>query len=113
MADRHEVESSTTTVPVSLDDLLSAPFAINVHESAEQIDIYIACGEIAGVMRPHPRIPSPAALVIPLREQSASGYAGIAWLEPNEDETTVTIFLAQGLVGQGPMAGGPAMTPAP
>jgi hypothetical protein len=65
------------------------------------------------VVRPHPRIPSPAALVIPLREQSASAYAGIAWMEPNEDETTVTIFLAQGLVGQGPMAGGPAMTPAP
>lgn len=113
MAERHEVETSSTVVPVRLDDLLAAPHAINVHQSAEQIDVYIACGEIAGVVRPHLRIPSPAALVMPLRELNGSGYAGIAWLEPNEDETTVTIFLAQGLMGRGPMGGRAVETPAP
>jgi hypothetical protein len=114
MAERHEVETSSTVVPVSLDDLLAAPHAINVHQSAEQIDVSVACGEVAGVVRPHPRIPSPAALVIPLRQLNDSGYAGIAWLEPNGDETTVTIFLAQGLVGRGPMGSqGVVETPAP
>jgi hypothetical protein len=113
MAQRHEVETSSTVVPVPLDDLLAAPHAINVHQSAEQIDVYMACGEIAGVVRPHLRISAPGALVIPLREQSDSGYAGMAWLQPNGDETIVTIFLAQGLMGRGPMGGRAVETPAP
>lgn len=114
MAERHEVETSSTTVPVALEDLLAAPYGINIHQSAEQIDVYIACGEIAGVVRPHPRLSTTDALVIPLREQSASGYAGMAWLQPDGEETAVTIFLAQGLVGRGPMGGqGAAETPTP
>jgi hypothetical protein len=103
-------------VPVRLADLLAAPHAINVHQSAEAIDVYIACGEIAGVVRPHLRGPMGEGLVVPLRELNDSGYAGMAWLQPEGDETTVTIFLAQGLVGRGPMggpAGGPTATPAP
>jgi hypothetical protein len=114
MTQRHEVETSSTVVPVRLDDLLAAPHAINVHQSAEQIDVYVACGEIAGVVRPHLRIAAPEALVIPLREQGGSGYAGMAWLQPNGDDTVVTIFLAQGLMGRGPMGGqGVVETPAP
>jgi hypothetical protein len=113
MAQRHEVETSSTVIPVRLDDLLAAPHAINVHQSAQQIDVYVACGEIAGVVRPHFRIAAPEALVIPLREQSDSGYAGMAWLQPNTDETIVTIFLAQGLMGRGPMGGRAVETPAP
>ncbi|HEY7032485.1 MAG TPA: cupredoxin domain-containing protein [Thermomicrobiales bacterium] len=37
---------SQTTIDVSLADLLASPFAINVHKSAEEIGIYVACGEI-------------------------------------------------------------------
>jgi hypothetical protein len=92
---------------------VAASYAITVHESAEQIDVYIACGEISGVVRPHLRGAMSEALVIPLREQSGSGYAGMAWLEANGEETIVTIFLAQGLMGRGPMGGRPAETSAP
>ena len=33
---------------MSLDDLLAGDYAINVHESAENIGEYIACGDIGG-----------------------------------------------------------------
>lgn len=98
-----DVLTSVTTVDVALADLLSGEYAINVHESAEQIDTYVSCGEIAGQIRLHLRSDAPAGLVIPLRELNDSGYAGVAWLEPAADNTTtVTIFLAQGLIGAGP-----------
>ena len=85
---------SVTTVDADLATILSAEHAINLHESAEAIDVYIACGDIGGM---------PDAgnnLVIGLAEQNDSGYSGVAWLHGNDDATTtVTIFLAQGLSG--------------
>ena len=109
-----EVETSTTIVRVRLDDLLSAPSAISVQAGAEPNDSIIACGEIAGVVRPHVRGLCPGGLMLPLRELNGSGFAGMAWLQPCTDgTTTVTIFLAQGLVGSGPMTDGPVATLAP
>jgi hypothetical protein len=83
-------ESSFTNVPISLDAILGADHAINVHLSAERIDTYIACGEIGGV------VDSSGALVIGLREESDSGYTGIAFLSPGADGTStdVTVFIA-------------------
>lgn len=99
-----EVLTSVTVVEANLDDLLAGEFAINVHESAENIQNYVACGEISGVIRMHRQSDAPPGLVIPLRELNDSGFAGVAWLEPTSDtQTTVTIFLAEGLIGQGPM----------
>ncbi|MEA2525033.1 MAG: hypothetical protein QOF73_2260 [Thermomicrobiales bacterium] len=37
---------STTTVEISLEDLQAEPFAVNLHKSAEEIGLYVACGEI-------------------------------------------------------------------
>jgi hypothetical protein len=37
---------SETDVPVSLDDLLAAPYAVNLHESATNLGVYVACGNI-------------------------------------------------------------------
>lgn len=37
---------SDTTVMVSLQELLSGSYAINIHESPEEITTYVACGEI-------------------------------------------------------------------
>jgi hypothetical protein len=34
-----------TTLPVSLSELVSMPFAINAHKSAAEIGIYVACGD--------------------------------------------------------------------
>ncbi len=83
-------ESSFTSVPMTLDAILGADHAINVHLSAEQIDTYIACGELGGV------VDAGGALVVGLREQSDSGYTGIAFLSPGVDgaSTDVSVFIA-------------------
>ena len=42
------VAQSSTKIETSLDDLLGADYALNVHLSAEKIDVYIACGNVKG-----------------------------------------------------------------
>ena len=101
-----DVLSSVSTIEAPLDELLRSEYAINVHASRADMGTYVACGEIFGQIRMHMRhmrTDLPPALVIPLRELNDSGYAGMAWLEPTDaSTTTVTIFLAEGLVGPGP-----------
>jgi hypothetical protein len=78
---------STTQVEATLDDILAAEHAINVHESAENIDVYIACGDLTGT-------PTNGELHIQLQELSESGFAGEAHLVDNGDgTTTVTVTL--------------------
>jgi len=83
-------ESSFTTVPLTLDAILRADHAINIHLSAERIDTYIACGELGGIAD------ATGALVVGLREESDSGYSGIALLSPGADgaSTDVSVFIA-------------------
>jgi hypothetical protein len=75
------VAQSTTTVDASLDDILAAEHAINVHESADNIQNYIACGEITGT-------PDNGVLEIELNELNGSGYEGRATLIDSGDGTT-------------------------
>jgi plastocyanin len=90
-AGNHEhAAQNESTVDVSLDDLLAAEHAINVHESAENIGTYIACGDIAGTV-------TDGALEIELLELNGSGYTGKATLTDGGDgTTTVTIMLMHG-----------------
>jgi hypothetical protein len=46
---------SVTVVPISLDDLLERRYAINVHRSATQLKVYVACGDIS---KNAPRVPT-------------------------------------------------------
>jgi len=75
---------------MTLDAILGADHAINVHLSAQRIDTYIACGELGGV------IDATGALVVGLREESDSGYTGIAFLSPGADgaSTDISVFIA-------------------
>lgn len=41
---------STTVVPVRLDRILQDKAAINVHKSAEEVQVYVSCGNIVPVM---------------------------------------------------------------
>jgi hypothetical protein len=94
-------ETSFTTVDVSLNDLLAGTFAVNVHESVENIGHYIACGDIGGALD------AQGALVIGLHELNNSGFTGIAFLAPNASnaaQTDVSVFIAQGLSGGASMA---------
>ena len=96
-----DIAVSTTSVDASLEDILAAEHAINVHLSAEEIGTYIACGDITGQ-------PTDGQLEIALEEQNDSGYEGTARLTDTGDgTTTVDIMLVRG----GGMAGTPEATP--
>ncbi len=87
------VAESITEVEASLDDILAAEHAINVHESAENIQNYIACGDLAGTLDAN------GSLVVGLGELNDSGYTGIAVLSPSltEGSTDVSVFIASDL----------------
>ena len=90
------VDGSVTTVEAPLADIVAAEHAINVHESADAMGNYIACGAIGGTMM------GESDLAIGLGEQNESGYSGIAWLHDNGDGTTeVRVFLTEKDAGGG------------
>ncbi len=82
------VKESQTDVALPLGAILAAPHAINVHESAEAIQNYIACGDIGGRV-------IDGDLVIGLRELSDSGHHGVAVLDGDDDGTAVKVYLAE------------------
>ncbi|HYH12089.1 MAG TPA: hypothetical protein VD789_07015 [Thermomicrobiales bacterium] len=97
-----EAKVSTTVVNAALDDLLADEHAINIHESIEAVDTYVACGEITGA-------PDGGELEIEMVEQNGSGISGTATLTDNGDgTTTVVITLTEGAPGA---TGTPEATP--
>ena len=85
------VAVATTQVPLALSDILAGQHAINVHESAANIQRYIACGAIGGTPD------AQGNLFVGLQEQNGSGFSGVAWLLDNGGGagTTVTVFLTR------------------
>lgn len=85
------VATSETMVDAPLADLTAGGYAINVHESAENIGTYIACGDITGDTMANDEV------TIELATLNESGFVGTATLHDNGDSTTtVTITLMQG-----------------
>lgn len=83
------VIESITDVESNWDALLdeTATYAINVHDSADNMGLYIACGDITGE-------PQDGRLEIDLQELNDSGFSGGAVLEETGDNTvTVTVTL--------------------
>ncbi len=101
------VATSRATVDAPLDALVGAPHALAVGNDGDGASL--ACGGVGGV-------PTGENLYFGLSEQNGSGYAGIAELRRMDDgSTSVTILLAEGVVGV-PASGtqaGDAATPAP
>ena len=97
------VAMSTSTVEASLEDILGAEHAINVHLSAEEIGVYIACGDITGE-------PADGSLEITLDEENDSGYKGMTALMDNGDGTTTVDVM---LMMSGEEMGQAAATPNP
>ncbi len=87
------VERSVTTVEDTLENLSTGGYAINIHESVDNIGNYIACGNLTGPIDPD------GPLVVGLSELNGSGHAGIANLTANGDQTDVNVYLAEGLSG--------------
>ncbi len=83
---------SQTDVELNLDDILASPHAVNIHESQENAQNYIACGDIGG-------IEVEDQLAIGIQSQNNSGYHGVAVLERNDDQTTVRVYLVEPVDG--------------
>ena len=45
---------STTEVNVAIEDLVGKGFAVNVHKSADEAQVYVACGDIEEVAQVNP-----------------------------------------------------------
>jgi len=82
------VDVSSTTVDATLQSITDGTHAINVHESAENIQVYIACGNIGGTQFGN-------TLVIGLGELNDSGYSGTAVLRADGEQTVVTVYLSE------------------
>jgi hypothetical protein len=75
--------SSTTTINVPLASLTSGQFAINLHKSAQELTVYVACGDITA---------TPAAA-------PATGGGGLA--QSGRSAPALAVILAAGLLGVG------------
>lgn len=83
-------EAAFTSIPQTLDELLAEDHALKVHLSKEQIQTYLACGDIGG------RLDANGALIVGMKELDGSGYAGIAYLQPAANGTTsVSVMIAK------------------
>ncbi len=84
-------QTSFSNVGLTLDQILADNHVVNLHLSDEEIAVYIACGEIGGVLDAN------GALVIGLGETEGSGFSGIAYLAPGADgaSTDVSVFLVE------------------
>jgi plastocyanin len=88
------VKSSVTVVDMPLQEIIDGGHAINVHLSADEIDTYIACGDIGGAVTTDEGESEPE-LIIGLGELNDSGDTGIAWLGAEGDQTRVAIHLVE------------------
>jgi hypothetical protein len=75
------VDVSVTTVALPLDAILAADHSINVHQSADDMGTYIACGNIGGHA-------VEGSFVVGLGPVGSSGFSGVAWLTDLGDDTT-------------------------
>jgi plastocyanin len=78
-----------STVDATLEDLRTGGYAINIHQSVEDIGTYIACGNLSGV------IDESGALVVGLGELNESAHSGLAILTEQGEQTGVTIYLVE------------------
>jgi hypothetical protein len=89
------VTLSETIIDAPLQQLIDEGHAINVHLSNEEIEKYIACGDLGGVIRTDEG--GRQEIMIGLAEQNGSGYSGTAWLGPTPDgkQTEISIILLE------------------
>ena len=87
--------SEGTHLDVPLREILDGDHAVNVHLSADEIDEYIACGNVGGVV--HERENGEGMEVtVGLAELNGSGHVGIAWLgDDGEGGTNVVVSLIE------------------
>ena len=88
------VATSFSTVDLTLDELLADEHVLVVFDEI-QTERALSCGPIGGM------IADDGSLAIGLRETPGAGWSGVAYLAPDADGTSITIFLAEGLAATG------------
>jgi hypothetical protein len=92
---------SVTTVHMGVKEIADGQHSINVHQSADQMDQYIACGDAGGTLI------GGADLAFALAEQNGSGISGTAWVHDRGDgSSTVYLFLTSATTSGTPGASG-------
>ena len=83
-------------------------FVILVHQSAEQYNTYLACGELSGPIVDN-------NLAVGLRPINNAGYAGVATLSASDATTDSTVYLMSDLLALsgGTTSGTPEVQPTP
>ena len=89
----HAVKTSETVVDMPLQEIIDGGHAINVHLSAEEIGVYIACGDIGGAVTTDEG--GRTELIIGLGELNDSGHTGVAWLGADGEQTEVAVILVE------------------
>jgi hypothetical protein len=80
--------STSEEIEVAFDDLLETSHSVTVHLSQDDLQTYLACGEIGGVV-------DEDQLVVALHAVDGSDYNGIAILAKDGDgNADVTVYLA-------------------
>ena len=94
-ATAHEVKVSQTIVDMPLQEIIDGGHAVNAHLSAEEIDVYIACGDIGGVITTDEG--GRQEMMIGLAEMNDSGYTGTVWIGPSADgaQTEFSVILIE------------------
>jgi hypothetical protein len=90
----HDVKTSQTHVDMPLQEIIDGEHAINVHLSAEEIDVYIACGDVGGYVVTDPA--GRTELFVGLAELNDSGHTGVVRFgvgdDPNQTEVVVMLI---------------------
>jgi len=98
---------SVTTVKMGVKDIADGRHSINVHQSMDKMDQYIACGDAGGTLV------GGSDLAFGLTEQNGSGFSGSAWVHDRGDgSSTVYLFLTDAS-NSGTPAGSSAPSGAP
>ena len=87
----HAIKTSETIVDMPLREIIDGGHAINVHESAEAIDVYIACGDIGGAVIADEG--GRTEMIIGLGELNDSSHHGVVGLGADGDQTEVNVIL--------------------
>ncbi len=92
------VYMSVTKINASIADILNGPHALNVHKSQQEIQTYVACGDVGGVQFGD-------TLAFGLHELNGSGLTGIALLsgDPSGGTNVVVYLSPTGSAGTGGM----------
>jgi hypothetical protein len=111
LANVDESGISETDVEVALADLLASPYAINLHESATNLGVYVACGDIVAPAEDEggddeatsgDDEAAETTVTIDLSELNDSGVSGTATLTDNGDGTTTVEIEVSGATGDHP-----------